>query len=410
MDPERTLSGPLIPVAEARERLLADAAPLGSETVALNDAHGRVLAAGITARRTQPPQAVSAMDGYAVRASDIANSPADLDLIGEAAAGHPFEGKVGAGQTVRIFTGSVVPGGADTVMLQENATVLADGRIRSNQSEPAGRHIRAAGLDFKQGQSVLPAGKIIDAGALCLAAAANHPDLPVIRKPRVGILATGDELLLPGSVPGPGQIIASNSYGVAALAREAGGDAIDLGIVADREADLADRLDRAVADELDILVTLGGASVGDHDLVQKVFIARGMELDFWRIAMRPGKPLMFGRLGDMRILGLPGNPVSAMVCAILFLRPLLEKLGGRDFAQRRMPAVLDAPMRENDRREDYVRAATYRAESGELHVTPFPVQDSSMISTFARSDALIIRPPHAPSAAIGDTVEILELK
>ncbi|MCI5076975.1 gephyrin-like molybdotransferase Glp [Oricola sp.] len=401
---------PLIPVAEARDRLLADAVPFETESVAISDAYRRILGTDLKALRTQPPQAVSAMDGYAVRSADIQTAPTEFSLIGEVAAGHPFDGTVGAGETVRIFTGGVVPQGADTVMLQENVTVLEDGRVRANQAEPAGRHVRPAGLDFRQGETVVASGTLLDAGALCLAAAANHPDVPVIRRPRVGILATGDELLLPGSVPGPGQIIASNSFGIAAMAKDSGAEIVDLGIARDTEADLVAALDRASAEKCDVLVTLGGASVGDHDLVQKVFVAHGMTLDFWRIAMRPGKPLMFGRLGELRILGLPGNPVSALVCGLLFMKPLLERLGGRPSGENRRQAVLETAMTANGLREDYVRAETWRDAEGALHARPFTQQDSSMISTFAQSTALIVRPPHAPASEPGDTVDVLLLK
>lgn len=404
------MSGELIPVAEARARLLADAEPLETETVSIEQAHGRVLAKDLPALRTQPPDAVSAMDGYAVRAADLEKAPAELTVIGEVAAGHPFGGVVGPGETARIFTGGVVPAGADTVTIQENVTVLGDGKVQANQSEPPGRNIRAAGLDFETGQIVLEAGTVLDAGALCLAAASNHPSVPVVRRPRVAVLATGDELLPPGSVPGPGQIIASNSYGVTALAHDAGADVIDLGIVRDREDELAAALARAAESGCDILVTLGGASVGDHDLVQKVFIAQGMTLGFWKIAMRPGKPLMSGHLGKMRILGLPGNPVSAMVCGHLFLKPLTERLAGRPFGESRIRAVLDAPLAANDRREDYMRGVAWRDDAGTLRAKAFDRQDSSMISAFARSNVLIVRPPHAPAADKGETVEVLVLK
>jgi len=410
VDAGRALSGGLVPVAEARARLLADAEPLAAEIVPLDEAQGRVLAEDLMALRTQPPDAVSAMDGYAVRAADLENAPADLTVIGEVAAGHPFDGIVGAGQAARIFTGGVVPAGADTVTIQENVTVLAGGLVRANQAEPLGRNIRAAGLDFRQDETVLQAGTVLDAGALCLAAAANHPSLPVVRRPRIAVLATGDELLPPGSEPGPGQIIASNSYGVTAIARDAGANVIDLGIVRDREDELAAALDRAADTGCDILVTLGGASVGDHDLVQKVFVSRGMTLGFWKIAMRPGKPLMSGNLGSMRILGLPGNPVSALVCGHLFLKPLVEKLSGRRFSERRMQALLETPLPENDRREDYIRATAWRDEAGSLRVKAFDTQDSSMISAFALSNVLIVRPPHTPAVAAGDSVEVLVLK
>ena len=263
----------------------------------------------------------------------------------------------------------------------------------------------------RRGETVLTAGTVLDAGALCLAAAANHPGVPVVRAAReLESWPTGDELLPPGSQPGPGQIIASNSYGVTAIAGDAGAEVIDLGIAGDREDELAGALDRAAESRCDILVTLGGASVGDHDLVQKVFVSRGMTLGFWKIAMRPGKPLMSGRFGEMRILGLPGNPVSALVCANLFLKPLVERLAGRPFSESRAWAVLDAPLPANGQREDYMRASAWRGGDGTLHVKAFEIQDSSMISAFARSNVLVIRPPHAPPADAGDTVDVLVLK
>ncbi|MFZ2102315.1 MAG: gephyrin-like molybdotransferase Glp [Oricola sp.] len=404
------MSDKLIPVAEARTRLLFYADRLGGETVPITEAGGRVLVQDLKALRTQPPQPVSAMDGYAVRNNDIKKVPVNLLVVGQSAAGHPFSGSVGPGEAVRIFTGAVVPNGADTVTVQENVFAVGDNLVRANKSDPLGRNIRAAGLDFTNGETVLKAGTVLDAGALCLAAAANHPTVRVVRRPSVAILATGDELLLPGSTPGPGQIIASNTFGVAMIASEAGATVVDLGIVPDREKELAEALDKAKQIGCDVLVTLGGASVGDHDLVQRVFVGKGMTLGFWKIAMRPGKPLMSGRYDGLRILGLPGNPVSALVCAHLFLGPLIEKLGGRKSALRRETALLDAPIHANDSREDYMRGRARRDNSGRLHVSAFELQDSSMISTFAQSDVLIVRPPKAPAAAVGDPVEVILLK
>ncbi|TCD13199.1 molybdopterin molybdotransferase MoeA [Oricola cellulosilytica] len=400
----------MISVAEARSRLLDGVEPLEAERIAIDRANNRILADDLTALRTQPPLPVSAMDGYAVRALDIAGAPASLTVIGQAAAGHPFDGTVKQGETVRIFTGGVVPDGADTILIQENATVVDDGAITANQSETKGRFIRPAGLDFSEGERLLTAGTPLDAGALCLAAAANHPDVSVVRIPRVAILATGDELLPPGSQPGPGQIIASNSYGVAALVREAGGETTDLGIAADTREALSDALDRAVAARADVIVTLGGASVGDHDLVQETFVAKGMTLDFWKIAMRPGKPLMLGRLDGIQVLGLPGNPVSSLVCTHLFLKPLIARLAGRSAVELRMSALLAEPLPANDRREDYLRALAWRDGAGKLHVRAFDRQDSSMIRIFAEANVLIARPPHAPAAVTGDAVEVVVLK
>ena len=298
-----------------------------SETVALAQARGRTLAADLAARRTQPPADVSAMDGYALRAADLADIPATLAVVGMSSAGHRFEGAVGTGEAVRIFTGAPVPAGADTVLIQENTRREGD-LVIALQGERKGRHIRAAGLDFSQGEVLLETGRRMGAAELALAAAMNHATLAVTRAPRVALLATGDELVKPGDNPGPDQIVASNSYAVAAYAEAAGAEVIDLGIAGDSYPALEAAIRAARTAKADVLVTLGGASVGDHDLVQSALAREGMELGFWRIAMRPGKPLMHGRLGDMHILGLPGNPVSAIVCAVLFLVPLVRALCG----------------------------------------------------------------------------------
>jgi len=273
----------------------------------------------------------------------------------------------------------------------------------------AGRHIRKAGLDFAEGETLLERHRALDAAALSLAASANHPTLPVLRRPLVAVIATGDELLPPGSVPGPGQIIASNAYGVAAIARSMGAEVIDLGIVPDRRDELSARIGEALDAGADIIVTLGGASVGDHDLVHEVLTAKGMQLDFWKLAMRPGKPLMFGRLGMTRVVGLPGNPVASLVCSNLFLKPLIARLGGRPYAADILEAALGMAMPANDLRQDYVRASVSRHASG-LVATPFSVQDSSMLKILADADGLIIRRPHAPAAQAGTAVSVLMLR
>jgi len=399
----------LLPVEEALARLLDRARPHGSEDVPLAEAAGRVLAADVVARRTQPPFDASAMDGYAVRAQDIASVPARLELIGMAAAGRGFRGPVGAGQAVRIFTGAPLPPGADTIAIQENVADLGETAIEVRQSEPAGRHIRRRGLDFSEGEVLLQAGRALDAGALSLAASGNHTALPVRRRPLVAIIATGDELVPPGVEPAPDQIVASNNVGVAAIVREAGGEVLDLGIAPDRK-DAIDRLLRqAMAAGAQLVVTIGGASVGDHDLVQGVLREAGMALDFWKIAMRPGKPLMFGRLGEVRCVGLPGNPVASLVCSHVFLKPLVARLAGRDHESLVREAVLGADMAANDARQDYVRASAERTEAG-LAVTPFPIQDSSMLRVFAAADVLIVRPPFAPAAKAGDPCRVLMLR
>lgn len=402
---------PLLPVEDALARILASAQrPLAAETVALADALGRRLATDLAARRTQPPRAVSAMDGYALRAADIASVPARLKVVGVSAAGHGFGGVVGPGEAARIFTGAPVPDGADTILIQEDAKA-GDGFVTALSREPLGRYVRRAGLDFTEGDVLLQAGRRMGPAELALAAAMNHAALSVVRRPRVAILATGDELVPPGAEPGPDQIVASNNFAVGAYARQAGAEVIDLGIAGDDFAALEAAIRRARDLEADVLVTLGGASVGDHDLVQTALTREGMELGFWRIAMRPGKPFMHGRIGDMRILGLPGNPVSAIVCAVLFLVPLVRALSGDPDAgeDATRPATLGADLPENDQRQDYLRATLRGVEDGRPVVTAFTRQDSSMLGVLAQAHALIVRPPHAPPAKAGEPCRYIPL-
>ncbi len=400
----------LVPVAEALERLLDGVVPLPAESVALADAFDRVLAAPLAALRTQPPFDASAMDGYAVRAHDVANVPARLAVVGTAAAGHGFAKRVEAGEAARIFTGAPLPDGADTVVIQENVRDLGDGSVEVLEPAPQGRNIRRAGLDFRMGDILLPQGRVLDAAALSLAAAANHPRVGVVRRPLVVIIATGDELIPPGGDPGPDQIIASNSFGVAAAVRAIGASALDLGIAGDSKEAIAALVRRAVAAGADVIVTLGGASVGDHDLVQDVLAAEGMKLGFWRIAMRPGKPLMFGRLDGIRCIGLPGNPVASLVCSQLFLKPLLAGLGGRPFRQDMRAARLGAAMPANDRREDYVRAVVVTDDDDSPVATPFGIQDSSMLKMMADANGLIIREPFAPAVDKDAPCRVLMLR
>jgi molybdopterin molybdotransferase len=349
------------------------------------------------------------MDGYAVRAADVAALPVTLNVIGEAPAGRSFAGMVGRGEAVRIFTGAPVPQGADAILVQENVRVIDGGRIEAFAGTAPGKHIRRAGLDFREGETLLERGRMLDAAALSLAAAANHPTLDVVRRPLVAAIATGDELLPPGSRPRLDQIIASNNFGVAALVRDAGGAVLDLGIAPDDHGAIAGKVRQAVEAKADLVVTIGGASVGDHDLVRAVLEAEGMALDFWKIAMRPGKPLMFGRLAGLRVLGLPGNPVSSLVCSHLFLVPLVERLAGRPQANRLKQARLGADMAENDSRQDYVRARI-EAKAGSLVATPYARQDSSMLRTLAEADGLIVRPALAPAAKAGDACLVLPLR
>ncbi len=396
----------LISVEEAVRRLLLGAAPLAAELVPLADAAYRALAAPITALRTQPPFSAAAMDGYAFKAEP---GQTEFVVIGESAAGRGFPGKVISGQAVRIFTGAPVPEGADTVVMQESVLVRPDSGIVLNEVPAQGKHVRRRGLDFSKGDNVLASGRVLDPAALSLAAACGHPCLEVVRRPSVVIIATGDELVAPGTIAGPDQIVASNGYGTAALARKHGAAVADYGIIPDQKPLIRAAIERALSEGADIIVTLGGASVGDHDLIRPVLGDMGITLDFWQIAMRPGKPLMFGRSGGTYILGLPGNPVSSLVCGQLFLAPLIAALSGVAFAHDMKRAALSEPMRANDHRQDYVRAKISTAPQG-LAAAPFTLQDSSMLTTLANADGLIIRSPSAPAAPQGALVDVLMLR
>jgi molybdopterin molybdotransferase len=400
----------LLSVADALALVLAKAEPLPAEQAPLLEADGRVLATDLAALRTQPPEDLSAMDGYAVRAADVAGAPVTLKLIGEVAAGHPFPGTIGAGEAARIFTGGVVPPGADAIVIQENTSRDGD-HVRVQKASPAGRHIRRAGLDFKQGQVLLPARRRLSDRDLMLAAAMNHPTVPVHRRPRIAILGTGDELKPPGTTPGPGEIIYSNGFALMTLARHEGAEVIDLGIVPDRIEETIAAVRRARESSADILLTTGGASVGDYDLVQRGLASEGLGLSFWRVALRPGRPLMHGHLGAMHVLGLPGNPVSAYVCGFLFLAPLVRRLAGRnDVEPIPESALLGRDLPENDERADYLRATLEPGRNALPVATPVPVQDSSMMAALAKADCLVIRTPHAPAAKAGEPCGILKLK
>jgi molybdopterin molybdotransferase len=399
----------MLSVADALNRVLADASPLPAENVPLLHAHGRVLAADVVALRTQPPANVSAMDGYAVRAVDVASAPARLKLVGEVAAGRPFDRTVGAREAVRIFTGGVLPAGADTVVIQENTT-RENNDVVVEVAATIGKNVRVEGLDFKSGDTPLTKNRRLSARDLALAAALNHAEVRVHRRPKVALFATGDELVAPGTKPGPGQIVYSNGFALIALARAEGAEVVDLGIVPDRLDDTIKAVRRARAASADILVTTGGASVGEYDLVQRAFAAEGMMLSFWKVALRPGRPLMHGRLPPMHVLGLPGNPVSAYVCALLFMVPLLRRLGGRtDLVPSVSSAILGCDLPANDERADYLRARLRKDEGTALTAEPFAVQDSSMMVPLADADCLIIRAPHAPASKAGDTCTILKL-
>lgn len=395
----------LLPVDEALASVLDGAAPLPEEWIPVADCDGRVLTRDLVASRSQPPEDMSSMDGYAVREADL---PARLIVVGEAAAGRGFTGTVGEGEAVRIFTGAPIPAGADAVVMQEDTARDGD-VVVIDRTARAGQFIRRRGLDFTAGVTGLPAGTVMNPRSLALAAAMNHATVPVHRRPRVAILSTGDELVEPGTAPGPNQIVSSNALAIAAIARRAGAEVSHLGIAPDRlDATLA-RVRAARSDAHDVLVTSGGASVGEYDLMRDVIRHEGGELGFWKIAMRPGKPLMMADLGAMRLLGLPGNPVASFVCAMLFLEPLIARLAGRTVdGPATEPAILGANVPANDLRADHLRARLTN-EDGRTVATPFPVQDSSMIRVLAEADALILRPPHAPAAAAGEACRIVRL-
>jgi len=395
----------MISVAEALAHVTADLSPLPAEDVPVGDACGRVLAANLAAKLTQPPFPASAMDGYAVRAADVLRLPAGLTVIGEAAAGHPFAGRVGADEAVRIFTGAPVPDGADLIVIQENT--LRDGTRVSVRELSAENFIRPAGGDFRAGDVPLRAGKRLTPRDLLLAAQMNHAVLPVRRRPSVAILASGDELVPPGETPGSGQIVSSIPVALAALIRNAGGEPLPVGIARDTMESLAACL--AKAEQADLLVTIGGASVGDHDLVHDALTAGGFQIGFHNVAMRPGKPLMYGRQGARHVLGVPGNPVSAMLCCALFLKPMIARLLGEEGGQDRpRRARLAVPLEANGKRQHYMRARLAH-DGGESAVTPLPRQDSSLVSILASADCLIVRPPNAPAAPAGEAVDILPL-
>jgi molybdopterin molybdotransferase len=398
---------PLLPVADARVRILASLHTTQTEAVPLSEACGRVIAEDAIARRTQPPADLSAMDGYAVKAADTASAPMRLKIVGEAPAGGAFTGELMPGEAVRIFTGAPLPCGADAVVIQEN-TARDGGNVVVNETVRPGQHVRPAGLDFRAGDIGLSVGQRLSPADIAFAAAMNLPALKVYKRPVIAFFSTGNELVPPGTDPGPNQIVSANNDGLAALILEAGGIPLDLGITADSESGIRAAAERAGS--ADMLVTLGGASVGDHDLVQSALTPLGLDIDFWKIAMRPGKPLMYGRLGDKPMLGLPGNPVSALVCALLFLKPAIARLQGSDTALHTTLARLGADMAANDSREDYVRASLDHIH-GELPVaTPARIQDSSMLSALARAGCLIIRSPHAPAMKASEIVTVLPLR
>jgi molybdopterin molybdotransferase len=397
----------LLSVADALERVTRGLAPLEAEHVALDRGRGRVLAENLAARLTQPPFDASAMDGYAVRAQDVSALPATLKLVGQAAAGGGFRGRVGPWEAVRIFTGAPLPDGADTIVIQEYAEEASGSVTVKEVAE--GQHIRPRGQDFAEGDILLTAGTWLGPRELMLAAAMNHAELPVRRKPKVAILATGDEVMAPGSELTADQIVSSVPFGIAALIEAHGGEAMSLGIAKD-ELESIVTLARA-GKGADILLTIGGASVGERDLVATALKSEGLRLDFWKIAMRPGKPMLYGRIGEQRVLGVPGNPVSAMICAHIFLLPMMDRmLGLAEDARPKPEAVLGQAIEANGAREHYMRARSEWEEDGTRIVQPLSSQDSSLVAALVRADCLIVRAPNAPPLPKGASVRIVPLE
>ena len=394
-------------VSEALEQVLNGAQPRDKIEIAITDALGMVLAEDLKARITQPPFHASAMDGYAVRSGDIGNVPVRLKIVGESAAGHGMTGTLKAGEAARIFTGAPVPDGADTIVIQED-TERNEQEVLIQVSNPPGTYIRRQGYDFAEGDVLLSERTLLTARTLSLAAAMNHDKVSVFRQPRVAILSTGDELVMPGEKPNPEQIISSTPVGLAALVSRSGGIPDLLGIARDTAESLGEHIEKAK--EADILVTIGGASVGDHDLVQEIMTDHGMKLDFWKIAMRPGKPLMFGSRNHQRILGLPGNPVSAMICGRIFLVPLVKKLAGlRDAGEETRSLPLAQAVSANGPREHYMRAEYVTDKAGNRQVRTFDDQDSSLLATLARADCLVVRPVGDIAREAGAEVPVLAL-
>jgi molybdopterin molybdotransferase len=397
----------MISVDEALTRILEAMPRMGSEEVDLRTARDRFLAEDVAANLTQPPFDISAMDGYAVHGSDVQVAPATLQKIGEVAAGGAFTDDIPRGSCVRIFTGGRVPESVDTIVIQEN--VSANGPdITVNQKATLAQHVRPSGSDFSTGDVLLKSGVRLTARDVSLAAAMNVASLKVARKPRVAILATGNELALPGEDLGPNQIVSSNAFGLAAMVEAWGGEAIDLGIALDTEEDL--RAKAAPAKEADLFMTIGGASVGDHDLIQKVLVKDGLKVGFWKIAQKPGKPLIFGTFDNVPMLGLPGNPVSALVCAQLYLKPSLFALQGDSNARNAnqlQTAVLGDELKENGPRQDHIRAMLELTVDGVLVAHPAHGQGSGHLAALARADCLIVRKPGAHAAVKGDSVSVL---
>lgn len=401
----------LIPADEALNIVLKDVDPIGTEKLPLKQASNKTLSQDLVSLRTQPPFDASAMDGYAVLQSDVVSLPATLEVIGESKAGTPFDKPLGQGKAVRIFTGAVVPQGADTIIIQEN-TNAGDGVVEVLTGTEQGKFIRKAGLDFSEGETLLYAGDRLTPYRLALAASMNHAKLTVFKKAKVAMISTGDELVMPGEATRPGQIIASNTFGIAASIENCGAEVIDLGIAGDTRDALRAKIFEAITSDVDVIVTTGGASVGDHDLVLPVAQEIGFEFEIAKIAMRPGKPFLFGRFlhkgKTVYLTGLAGNPVSSLVAFNVFVKPLIQQLSGQDAqALQRVPAVLGCDLPQNDERAEYMRATLRMSEDGKRVATPFTKQDSSMLANLVRADCLVYRAVKAPAANSGEACEVV---
>lgn len=395
----------MLPVSEARENILKNIFSLSSEKCSIEKAHNRIMAEDLTALLSHPAEVVSSMDGYAARISDIAHIPTILPQVGISSAGHIYDKPLLSGQLVRIFTGAVIPEGCDTIILQEDTKIAQDG-IEINERPKLGQYIRASGLDFSAGEKIISKSKKLSARECALIALAGYCEVKVIKQPKIGVLSSGDELVPPGKRPRKGQLVNSNNLLICGLIRACGGIAIDLGILPDKSGALIEHLDKCP--DLDLIITTGGASVGDHDYIAKdINNSAKSELYFWKIAMRPGKPLFFGHYKSIPFLGLPGNPVSAGVCSVLFLEPIIKKFLGLDPTLVFSSALTTKSLPENDRREEYLRAKLSINNEGNKQVTPLSKQDSSMLATFVSADCLIQRPVQSPSIGAGGTVPIL---
>ena len=400
----------MISVAEALALALEGVGPLDRhEAVPLRECIGRTLAEDVVATRNQPPFPASAMDGYAVRLSDARNG-ASLPVAGTSRAGGSFADSLPARSAIRIFTGARVPNGADAILIQENAEPASDGTIRVVHAPEAGRYVRPEGFDFRRGDVLARRGQVVDAGLATLLATASFDHPSLVARPRVAVISTGDELVPLGSEPGRDEIVASSVHGVIAILREAGAEAFDLGIARDTVDDLERSLGLADEAEADLVVTLGGASVGDHDLVRPVLARRGVAMSFEKVAMRPGKPLMLGRQSGRTYIGLPGNPVSSLVCARIFLAPVVARMLGRTHVHDWREGVLGAELPPNDEREEFMRARVELTDAGHLEVHAFSRQDSSLVSRYAAADALLHRPAHAGVGHVGDNCRFIALR